>query len=68
MTDLALVLTTFIWGTTFIVVKGVLVHVAPLHFVALRFTIAALALWIVALATRARFDRATWREIGRAHV
>jgi drug/metabolite transporter (DMT)-like permease len=61
VTDLALVLTTFIWGTTFIVVKGVLADVAPLHFVALRFTIAALALWIVALATRARFDRATWR-------
>ena len=68
MTDLALVLTTLVWGSTFIVVKDVLAGIAPLHFVALRFTIAGIALLVAALVTRARFDRATWRAGALAAV
>lgn len=42
--DLALVLNTFIWGATFVVVKQALEEVSPLLFLALRFSVAAVAL------------------------
>ena len=61
ITDLALVLTTLIWGTTFVTVKDALADVAPIRFLVLRFSVAAIVLFAVALLTRARFDRATWR-------
>ena len=61
MTDLALVLTTLIWGSTFITVKDALEHISPMRFVFLRFGVAALVLFAIALLARARFDRATWR-------
>jgi drug/metabolite transporter (DMT)-like permease len=40
--DLALILITFIWGSTFTVVKQSLEHVSPILFVALRFWLATL--------------------------
>ncbi|MEP7027637.1 MAG: DMT family transporter [Candidatus Eisenbacteria bacterium] len=61
MTDLALVLTTLIWGSTFITVKDALEHISPMRFVLLRFGVAAVVLFAVAILARARFDRATWR-------
>lgn len=42
--DLALVFICFIWGSTFVVVKGALSHVSPLLFLALRFVIATAVL------------------------
>jgi len=61
MTDLALVLTTLIWGTTFVVVKDALEHISPITFLLLRFGSASIVLFVAALLARARFDRATWR-------
>jgi drug/metabolite transporter (DMT)-like permease len=42
--DLTLLLATFLWGTTFAVVKGALASATPLAFLTLRFSIAALLL------------------------
>jgi drug/metabolite transporter (DMT)-like permease len=42
--ELALVLNTIIWGATFVVVKRALADVSPLLFLALRFSVATLAL------------------------
>ncbi len=61
MTDLALVFTTLIWGSTFLTVKHVLADVAPMRFLAMRFSIAALVLFALVGVTRTRVDRATWR-------
>ncbi len=38
---------TALWGTTFVVVKHALTAISPLLFVALRFTVAAVALWLI---------------------
>ncbi len=38
--DLALIIMTFVWGSTFTVVKKSLMHISPILFVALRFWIA----------------------------
>ncbi len=45
--ELALVLNTLIWGSSFVVVKNALSEVTPLLFLALRFTVATLALLLV---------------------
>jgi drug/metabolite transporter (DMT)-like permease len=42
--DLALAAVTVVWGTTFVVVKSVLVDISPLLFLTLRFCLAALVL------------------------
>jgi len=42
--ELTLVGTTVVWGTTFVVVKSALIEVSPVLFLALRFSVAALAL------------------------
>jgi drug/metabolite transporter (DMT)-like permease len=52
--DLALLLITAAWGTTFVVVKDALAHADALSFLALRFGLGALV--CTALAWRARFD------------
>jgi drug/metabolite transporter (DMT)-like permease len=39
--DLALILITFVWGSTFTIVKQTLEHISPILFVALRFWIAS---------------------------
>ncbi len=47
LAELLLVIATFIWGATFVVVKGALNDATPLVFVASRFTLAAALLWVV---------------------
>ena len=61
MAELALVVTTLIWGTTFILVKDALAEIAPVRFLVLRFALSAAFLFAIALLARARIDRATWR-------
>jgi drug/metabolite transporter (DMT)-like permease len=51
--DLALVAVTFIWGSTFVVVKTALADISTLLFLALRFGIATIALLFI-LGPRAR--------------
>lgn len=47
LAELALVANTLIWGATFVMVKSVLTDVSPTLFLALRFTLAALALLLI---------------------
>ena len=54
--DVALVLVTAIWGSTFIIVKQALDVVGPLVFVAGRFWVATMALTLGLARRRARFD------------
>jgi drug/metabolite transporter (DMT)-like permease len=42
--DLALVFVAFVWGTTFVVVKGALSDLSTVYFLALRFTLAAVCM------------------------
>ncbi len=42
--DLSLILITFIWGSTFTIVKQALEHISPILFLALRFWIATIAI------------------------
>jgi drug/metabolite transporter (DMT)-like permease len=50
-----LVVITFIWGSTFVIVKGALSDSSPLPFLAVRFTVAGLLL--LAVLGRGRMDR-----------
>lgn len=50
-----LVVITFIWGSTFVIVKGALADISPLPFLAVRFTVAGLLLLVV--LGRGRVDR-----------
>jgi drug/metabolite transporter (DMT)-like permease len=61
LAELALILTTLIWGTTFVLVKDALAEIAPMRFLVLRFIVAGVLLLAIALLMRARIDRATWR-------
>lgn len=45
--DLGLVGVTLVWGSTFVVVKGALGSLGPFEFVAMRFSIACLALLLI---------------------
>lgn len=45
--DLALLGVTFVWGTTFVVIKDALSFITPFWFVALRFGLAFLVLWLI---------------------
>jgi len=45
--ELALAGITILWGATFVIVKGALADVSPLLFIALRFSLAAAALFLV---------------------
>lgn len=61
MRDLAIVLLviiTFIWGSTFIVVKNAIIHIPPFVFVSLRFIIAAILLipFLIKSESRCTFD------------
>lgn len=58
--ELALVLITMIWGTTFLVVHNALAVTGPLMFVGLRFGAAALVLGLIALPA---LRRVTKREL-----
>ncbi len=53
--EVLLVLITFVWGTTFVVVKEALTDASPLPFLALRFTLAGALLFF--LLGRGRTDR-----------
>jgi drug/metabolite transporter (DMT)-like permease len=55
--ELALVGITFIWGATFVVVKGALRDSSTLLFLALRFTLATVALTVAFRPLASRFDR-----------
>jgi drug/metabolite transporter (DMT)-like permease len=53
--EFLLVVTTFIWGSTFVIVKGALLDASPFPFLAIRFTLAGLLMWLV--MGRGRIDR-----------
>jgi drug/metabolite transporter (DMT)-like permease len=61
--DLALVLVSAIWGTTFFLIREAVATVPPFWFVAIRFLLAALT---VAVAWRP--SRRLWRQAGAAGV
>ena len=52
--ELLLVSTTFIWGSTFVIVKGALADAAPFPFIAIRFALAGFLMWI--FMARGRLD------------
>ncbi len=62
MPELALVLLTVLWGTTFTVVKVAMEIASPGVFLALRFSLAAAVLGAVALARRDRVGPGFWRD------
>ncbi|HKT11407.1 MAG TPA: DMT family transporter [Terriglobia bacterium] len=53
--ELLLVLATFFWGVTFVIVKGALADASPLMFIALRFLLAGLLMWLI--MARGRIER-----------
>ncbi len=53
--ELLLVVATFFWGATFVIVKGALSDASPLLFIALRFLLAGLLMWLV--MARGRIER-----------
>ncbi len=55
--DLALVFCTFIWGSTFVIVKEALNDASTLLFLALRFTVAAIALAAIFRPLPSKFVR-----------
>lgn len=59
--DAALVLTTLIWGSTFVIAKDILSHWPPIAYITVRFALAALVL--VAIFPKQLFAarRAEWR-------
>jgi drug/metabolite transporter (DMT)-like permease len=59
--ELSLVAICFIWGTTFIVVKGALAYASPLTFIAIRFVLAGLTSAVVLRAGLQRLTRETLR-------
>jgi drug/metabolite transporter (DMT)-like permease len=70
MPQLALLLTTLIWGATFPATKAVLEQIPPLSFLFLRFLIGALCsvAMLVFLCHRLRWDRNTLTRSGIATV
>jgi drug/metabolite transporter (DMT)-like permease len=62
--DLALLVLTLAWGTTFHFVKGVLAVASPGAFLVARYAAAALPLALVRLAVRARRSPGLWRDGG----
>ncbi|GEA19811.1 DMT family transporter [Moorella sp. E306M] len=59
LADTALLLVTFIWGTTFVAVQRALTGIGPLYFVALRFLLAFIFLALVAWRHWFAIDRFT---------
>jgi drug/metabolite transporter (DMT)-like permease len=58
--ELALAGNTIIWGSTFILVKAALLHVGPLLFLTLRFSLAAV---VLAAVFRKQLHYAAWRTV-----
>jgi drug/metabolite transporter (DMT)-like permease len=63
LADLSLVAVTFVWGSTFVVVKDIVAQVPPMFFLTLRFGIGALALTLIVTLAR-RWSGFTMRELG----
>ena len=65
MASVVWVLLILIWGSTWIFIKLGLRDLPPITFAGLRFLIAALVLWAIALSRRARLPRsgAEWRVL-----
>lgn len=59
--DAALVLTTLIWGSTFVIAKDILSHWPPLAYITVRFGLAALILIAVFPKQLIAAGRAEWR-------
>ncbi len=59
--DAALVTTTLIWGSTFIMAKDILAHWPPVAYLACRFALAALALLALCGRDVVRAGRDVWR-------
>ena len=59
--DGALVLTTLIWGSTFVVAKDILEHWPPVAYITLRFVLAALALVALFPKLTVRARRFEWK-------
>jgi len=53
--DLLLVIATIIWGSTFVIVKEALADASPFPFLAVRFMLAGILMWLVMV--RGRIDR-----------
>ncbi|MEO8286898.1 MAG: DMT family transporter [Chloroflexota bacterium] len=60
---MALVAVTFIWGSTFVLVKDIVEQVPPMFFLTLRFAIGALALTVMITLAR-RWSGFSMRELG----
>jgi drug/metabolite transporter (DMT)-like permease len=60
--DLALILITFIWGSTFTVVKQSLEHVSPILFIALRFWLATVLITAFIPGQIFKISRKTFRQ------
>jgi drug/metabolite transporter (DMT)-like permease len=45
--ELALIVVTIMWGTTFVMVKSALQNISPLLFIGARFSLAAVVLWLI---------------------
>ena len=63
MADLALVAVTFIWGSTFVLVKDIVETVPPMLLLSVRFGIGALALGLLVTVMR-RWRGLSMREVG----
>ncbi len=62
--DAVLLAATFVWGVTFVVVRDALREMPPLHFVAWRFTLAAMPMLPLGVLQGAWRDRECWRAGG----
>ena len=62
LAEAALAWNTVVWGATFVLVKAALDHVSPLMFLALRFSLATVALLAIFRATHP-----SWHATGWAH-
>ncbi|MDQ2776442.1 MAG: DMT family transporter [Acidobacteriota bacterium] len=62
--DLLLALVALLWGSTFVVVKDVLGDISTMYFLALRFAVASLCLFVILLpALRRAGATAVWRGL-----
>jgi drug/metabolite transporter (DMT)-like permease len=57
---------TVVWGATFVLVKAALDHVSPLLFLALRFSLATIALLAIFRATHPNWHTGAWAHPWRA--
>ncbi|WP_106004336.1 DMT family transporter [Neomoorella humiferrea] len=62
LADMALLLVTFIWGTTFVFVQRALTGIGPLYFITLRFALAFIFLALAAGRQWLNLDRFTLRH------